>query len=105
MGLTQEIITQLVEKIKSVFNPLQIILFGSYAWGTPDKNSDLDLLVVIAHSDLSPSARASKVHVALSNFSFPTDIVVKTLGEYEKYKSVPASLEHRIFTKGRVLYG
>ena len=42
----KEIITRVVEKIKTRYQPQKIILFGSYAWGNPTKDSDLDLLIV-----------------------------------------------------------
>jgi predicted nucleotidyltransferase len=35
------------QQIAEKFKPAQIILFGSYAGGEPDENSDVDLLVVL----------------------------------------------------------
>ena len=35
-------IFKIVERIKKEYHPEKIILFGSYAYGTPDKNSDVD---------------------------------------------------------------
>ncbi|HDO26425.1 MAG TPA: nucleotidyltransferase domain-containing protein, partial [Nitrospirae bacterium] len=46
---------ELMEIVKSrlinTYNPEVIYLFGSYAWGKPDEDSDLDLLVVVEKSD------------------------------------------------------
>ncbi len=56
--LLQEITHRLVDE----FQPEQIILFGSHAWGKPDKDSDLDLLVIVSQSDLPPTRRAMHAH-------------------------------------------
>jgi hypothetical protein len=39
-------INQIVERIVNFYDPDKIILFGSYAYGIPDKDSDLDFLIV-----------------------------------------------------------
>lgn len=39
-------IFKIVEKIKEEYRPEKIILFGSYAYGTPNKNSDVDLFIL-----------------------------------------------------------
>jgi len=46
-GLLEEITRRLVAE----FRPEQIILFGSHAWGIPNEDSDVDLLVIVSHSD------------------------------------------------------
>jgi len=46
-------LTVLVEQ----FHPEQVILFGSYAYGTPDEHSDVDLLVVKTMGKSSVSER------------------------------------------------
>lgn len=42
----KEKITEIVDKIASGYNPDKIILFGSYATGNPNEDSDLDLFVI-----------------------------------------------------------
>ena len=42
----KEVVNRIVEKIKMQYQPEKIILFGSYAWGNPTKDSDIDLLIV-----------------------------------------------------------
>ena len=42
-------IQKLSEKIQRDFKPDKIILFGSYAWGTPQDDSDVDLLVILPY--------------------------------------------------------
>lgn len=40
------LLTEIVEKLKKEYNPLKIILFGSYAYGNPTRDSDIDLFIV-----------------------------------------------------------
>ncbi len=99
--LLQEITRRLVDE----FQPEAIILFGSHAWGKPNEDSDLDLLVIISHSDLPPTQRAMRAHRSLRGLAVPIDVLVKTRAEVERYRPVYASLECEVFEKGKVLYG
>ena len=42
----QKIIAEVVEKIKTEYQPEKIILYGSYAYGKPTADSDIDLFIV-----------------------------------------------------------
>lgn len=42
----REIILKIVTRIKEAYSPEKIILFGSYAYGSPEKESDIDLLII-----------------------------------------------------------
>ena len=46
MQATPEQIQAIVSKIVETAKPQKVILFGSYAYGTPNKDSDLDILVI-----------------------------------------------------------
>lgn len=45
--ITNSVIAEITQRIVEELNPEEIILFGSYAWGTPNKYSDLDLCVIL----------------------------------------------------------
>lgn len=45
-GKTKQVINKIVEKLKTDYGPQKIILFGSHAYGKPDIESDLDLLII-----------------------------------------------------------
>lgn len=100
-ALLEEVTCRLVDE----FHPEQIILFGSHAWGMPDGNSDIDLVVVVPDSDLSPHLRAAHAYRALRGLPIPIEVRVRTRSEFERYRSVPASLEHQIYKDGKRLYG
>lgn len=46
-SITDELIQEIKNRIVSGVHPEKIILFGSYAYGTPTKDSDVDLLVIM----------------------------------------------------------
>jgi len=100
-GLLEEITRRLVAE----FRPEQIILFGSHAWGTPNEDSDVDLLVIVSHSDEKPVQRAVRAQNCMDRLQIPADILVKTRTEIERYRHVRASLERKMLEQGRVLYG
>lgn len=89
---------QLVKKYK----PQKIILFGSYAYGQPAPDSDVDLLVV-ADTDKKFHERVQEVRICLpKDRSF--DLIVLTPLEYQKAK-VKNALLLEIEAKGKVIYG
>jgi uncharacterized protein len=55
--ISKENITDIARKIADCFNPEKIILFGSYAWGKPDRDSDLDLFVIMESTEKTDKAR------------------------------------------------
>ena len=104
-ALSPKILQEIVQRLVEEFHPERIILFGSHAWGTPSPDSDVDLLVVVAGSQLPPAQRAMRAHRALRGLGIPKDVLVRTREEIERYRLVPASLEAEILERGRPLYG
>lgn len=77
-----EKINDIVSRIAKKFNPEKIILFGSYAIGNQNDNSDIDLLV-IKESDQPIQYRDFEIRKYLIGTSIPMDILVYTNAEYE----------------------
>jgi len=100
-NLLQEITQRLVVDLK----PEKVILFGSHAWGQPNDDSDLDLLVIVAESNEPPAKRATRAHRSLIGLMVPMDILVRTRAEVERHSRVYASLISEILERGKVLYG
>jgi predicted nucleotidyltransferase len=46
-----DLIQEITRRLVAEFDPEQIFLFGSYAWGIPNEDSDVDLLVIVTQSD------------------------------------------------------
>lgn len=102
---TSQTLQEITRRLVAEFAPEQIVLFGSHAWGHPDENSDLDLLVVVPESDQPAPRRAARAYRCLREVPIPLDILVKTRGEVERHRNVPASLIHDVMERGRLLYG
>lgn len=93
-----------IKRIVSELKPEKIILFGSYAYGKPTPDSDVDLLVI-----MNTKAKEIDRYVAVSNLlyprQFPVDILVKTPKEVEAASRKKGNFFMReILTKGKVLY-
>ena len=93
-----------IERLVSTLDPEMIILFGSYAYGKPTPDSDVDLLVV-----MKTRAKAIERFVTVSNVlyprEFPVDIIVKTPKEIrEEEKKKGKFFLREIMTRGKVLY-
>ncbi len=93
-----------VRRIVEQFNPAKIILFGSHARGAVGPDSDVDLLVVM---DVEGSKRrqAVEIDLALSDRTFPLDLIVVTPEEFEKYRDVAGHILYPVVREGKVLYG
>lgn len=93
-----------IERIVSELKPEKIILFGSYAYGSPTPDSDVDLLVV-----MKTRAKVIDRYVLVSNVlyprEFPVDIIVKTPKEIKEAQKKKGNFFLReVMTKGKVLY-
>ncbi len=99
-GLLEEITRRLVAE----FDPEQVILFGSHAWGTPNDDSDIDLLVIVSDSDEPEIERMVRAHSVLHGLGVSKDVLVTTREQVDFFAQVYASLERRILDCGKVLY-
>ena len=82
----------------------KIYLFGSYAYGKPTKNSDLDLCVVI-NNRFDRLKASVKIQRGLSDKNiFPLDLLVYKENQFYNVTN-PRGVENTILTKGKVLYG
>jgi predicted nucleotidyltransferase len=99
----KEKISEIVDKIVSGFNPDKIILFGSYATGNPNENSDLDLFV-IKDTDLPRPQRTVQIRKMLYGSMIPIDLIVYTPKEIEESKGNQFGFVHEVLISGKTLY-
>jgi predicted nucleotidyltransferase len=90
-------------RIGREFSAERVILFGSYAKGTPSIDSDIDLLVV-ANTSLSPTERYCAVRRLLADVSSSFDIIVRTPEEYVRWRTVVNNIVYFADKYGKVLY-
>jgi predicted nucleotidyltransferase len=93
----------IVDKIINNFNPVKIILFGSYAYGHPTVDSDMDIMIVM-DTDEKPHKRAVSVRKVLKGIGIPKDIIVKTPEEFERFKDIVGTIVYPAAHKGRIIY-
>lgn len=103
--LEEDLLKTVTKKLVAEFQPEQVWLYGSHAWGTPHDDSDVDLLVVVPHSDETPIRRSQRAHRCLRGLRMPKDILVETRLEVNRVKDLKTSLENAILARGRKLYG
>ncbi len=92
----------IVDKLKSI-NPYKIILFGSYAYGIPNEDSDLDICIVEKDYDNKWEEKV-KIRNLLDSIRMPIDILNPKIDEYEFYKNEINSVYYDIDKQGIVLW-
>lgn len=101
--ISSDKIDEIITKIALGYNPQKIILFGSYAAGNPNDNSDLDLMI-IKDSDLPRPQRTVQVRKMLFGSMIPLDLIVYTPQEIEESRNKAFSFVHEVLTNGKTLY-
>ena len=95
------VIRRYARAIAEEFHPDKIILFGSYAYGTPNEDSDVDLLVVMPTRD--ERAQVVRIRYRLTA-PFPLDLIVRTPKEMRWRLDEGESFLTTIVSQGKVLY-
>ena len=75
--ITQSQIQEFARRIAERYQPEQIILFGSQADGTATPDSDVDLLVIMRHSERKNIYKSIEILNSLRP-PFPTDLLVRS---------------------------
>ena len=100
--IPDEIIQELITRIVSKFQPKRIILFGSYAFGKPRPESDVDLLVIM-DTQLRETQQALEIRQHV-NPMFGVDILVYTPSRLEQRLKLGDSFLQEITKKGLVVH-
>ena len=104
--LPESIKNEIISNLK-VLDPERVILFGSYAYGNPTADSDIDLYIV-TKNETNPKSFSEKIElkVQISDLlnpigdRFPLDIIVHTLPMYMRFMELESNLSRTIRTKG-----
>ena len=102
--ISLELLNNITSRIVNAIHPDKIILFGSHAWGKPSKDSDIDLLVILEHSNQPSYRRAREVYRSLRGLKIPVEVLVRTSDEVARGLRVKTSLERKILDDGMVLH-
>jgi len=96
-------IRALADHIAENFNPEEIILFGSHAYGKPDASSDVDLLVVM-ETPKGEVKTIMEISDSLPPLPFRVDIIARSRAVIDKRKNSGDFFLREITKKGKVLY-
>jgi uncharacterized protein len=100
-NIPMRVIRRYARAIAEEFHPDKIILFGSYAYGTPNEDSDVDLLVVMPA--YNPHDQAVRIRYRLAA-PFPLDLIIRTPKEMKWRLEEGESFHTSIVSQGKVLY-
>ena len=106
MKLPEEIKKEIIERLK-VLDPEMVVLFGSYAHGEPNKDSDIDLYIV-TKDDFMPYSWRDKSNLRLKysqqlfdfRIRYPVDLIVHTKPMHKRFIEMDSSFSREIINKG-----
>ena len=98
------LLREAVRRLVATLQPEKIYLYGSHAYGQPHKDSDIDLLIVVAESAQPTRKKAVEAYRALRGLLLPAEIKVVTRAEFERRGKWLSSIERVAVEKGRMLY-
>jgi len=101
MMATLQQIQEYVQRLGEEFAPQRVILFGSYAYGQPTVDSDVDLLVI---TPLEGDSVAKSVEIQLKlRAPFPLELLVRTPEKVRERLEMGDGFMHEILKKGKTL--
>lgn len=101
--ITAAKIRKAAQKIVAEVDPEKIILFGSFAYGDPTLDSDVDLLIIMKTA-LRPCDRVRQISALLDPRPFPVDIIVRTPAELAEQLRIKDCFFREVMAKGKVVY-
>ncbi|MCH7761802.1 nucleotidyltransferase domain-containing protein [candidate division TA06 bacterium] len=101
-NVTLKDIQKIVQQMAERFHLQKVILFGSYAYGQPTEDSDVDLLVVM-ETDEKPLHVAARISASVDH-PFPLEIIVRRPQDLKAYLAEKSVFETHVITNGIALY-
>ena len=107
--LSEIVKNEIIEFLRPI-DPEKVILFGSYAYGIPDSDSDIDLYIVTKENIIPETFEENlqikkRVYQALDKFrkKYASDIIVHTMPVHRKFIELGSSFSKEIMQKGIIL--
>jgi predicted nucleotidyltransferase len=95
-------IKEYVHELVRLFSPDRVVMFGSYVFGEPRADSDVDLLVVMKHSGAA-AEQAARIRRSI-RAGFPLDIIVRSPAAIRRRMAMGDGFIREILEKGKVLH-
>lgn len=102
--INKEILEEVKIRLIKTYDPVMIYVFGSYAWGSPSADSDLDLMIVVEKSEQKSYQRPIVGYTALRDLDLSKDIIVHTKEMFDRRSEDVTTLEYKIKKEGKILY-
>ncbi len=103
MSIDEDLLSEIVRRVRAVARPDRIILFGSAATGRMNEDSDIDLLVVEREPG-NTRDRSVSIRRALGDVRYPVDVVVMSSERFEETKDLIGGIAYPARKYGRILY-
>ena len=107
--LSEIVKNEIIDFLRPI-DPEKVILFGSYAYGIPDADSDIDLYIVTKETIIPETFEENlqikkRVYQALDKFrkKYASDIIVHTMPAHQKFIELGSSFSIEIMQKGIIL--
>ncbi len=100
--ITRREIQAFTDHVVRQFRPAAVILFGSHAYGQPNEDSDVDLMVIMRYRGCAAQA-ATRIRLACPR-SFPMDLLVRTPAEVRRRIRMGDQFVREVTSKGIVLH-
>lgn len=102
--LSKAQLDKIVGRLVNTLSPRRIILFGSHLYGQPTRDSDVDVMIIVADDESDRFEFSRRGYAALRGSFLPVELHFRTVSAFDRRATVPASFEHEIHQKGRVVY-
>lgn len=102
--MSEQGIKKIVNDIVAEFKPEKVVLFGSYAWGKPTKDSDVDLFIVKDDAKKNTREMATDLEMILFKRDTPLDLLVYKPNQVVKRLEINDPFIKKILRDGKVLY-
>ena len=104
MGIDERTIEEVVGRVLSVVRPERIIIFGSAATGSMNRDSDIDLLILEAELPADVREERGRIREALRGMDYPFDVLVMATERFEESKGVIGGIAYPANKYGMVVY-
>ncbi len=101
----KDTIQSILDKLVTGYAPQKVILYGSYAYGKPDRDSDIDLLIIKETTERFIDRWVTVQQILTGTHpSIPVETLVLTPQEMERRLAIGDQFVEEIITRGEVLY-
>jgi uncharacterized protein len=104
MRIDKNLLDQISSRLVNAYHPVVIYLFGSHAWGKPNTDSDVDLLVIVKDNASAEEKKGLKGQYALADLMIAKDLLITTETSFQNRANHPSTLYHKIKNEAIKLY-